>query len=717
MHRRAKTQLENTGINMDSCRKKLKFKWRRTAVTSPTHLQTRDAGSYTPSPLNMSPDKDSKTLPLCDSPGPEGLGELSLDTPKRKAEVLGKSIPSARKIKLRKRSRKNNETFTAKEKPMDNSSTQLESTESQQVSPLPSHSFIFKKKARTPEEGSKAIYRMAVIAALDSTNPRRSTSDIPATDAGSLSLLLVPSPVKTEVRSPVSADRTVINMNSSLQEDRWSPPWVCEDTEAQGDSVDPKTDERTVVIEDEDSPKSYGAQDSSFVKRTCQDTENETESEDCDLSLPALEYIPESLPCFMTPQNGSAHDLHHQSPSENSSHSFLSSMETIAAEDMETPFPRPQRTVFVSFKQPQSPNTGPSKATRDEMKNFCSSDVKVCLSDPFALPRSLNRGVSNPFWSSTTTRRRSDVGSNVHYPPYSFTHGGTPKRRFSQGAEPTCTGYPYLDSQLGFIDTHCHVDMLYAKLGFRGTFSSFRRLYQSSFPSEFRGCIADFCNPGIMVKEALWEGLLSEDMVWGAFGCHPHFAKDYSSVHERNILMAMRHPKAVAFGEMGLDYSHKNSTKASTQKEVFERQLRLAVAMQKPLVIHCRDADDDLLATMKKCVPRDHKIHRHCFTNSYPVIEPFLAEFPNLYVGFTALITYSRATEARDAVRQIPLNRIVLETDAPYFLPRQVNKDVCRFSHPGMGIHTLQELSLLKGEDMATVLATVRNNTTQLYGI
>ncbi|XP_035488184.2 putative deoxyribonuclease TATDN2 isoform X2 [Scophthalmus maximus] len=702
---------------MDSCRKKLKFKWRRTAVTSPTHLQTRDAGSYTPSPLNMSPDKDSKTLPLCDSPGPEGLGELSLDTPKRKAEVLGKSIPSARKIKLRKRSRKNNETFTAKEKPMDNSSTQLESTESQQVSPLPSHSFIFKKKARTPEEGSKAIYRMAVIAALDSTNPRRSTSDIPATDAGSLSLLLVPSPVKTEVRSPVSADRTVINMNSSLQEDRWSPPWVCEDTEAQGDSVDPKTDERTVVIEDEDSPKSYGAQDSSFVKRTCQDTENETESEDCDLSLPALEYIPESLPCFMTPQNGSAHDLHHQSPSENSSHSFLSSMETIAAEDMETPFPRPQRTVFVSFKQPQSPNTGPSKATRDEMKNFCSSDVKVCLSDPFALPRSLNRGVSNPFWSSTTTRRRSDVGSNVHYPPYSFTHGGTPKRRFSQGAEPTCTGYPYLDSQLGFIDTHCHVDMLYAKLGFRGTFSSFRRLYQSSFPSEFRGCIADFCNPGIMVKEALWEGLLSEDMVWGAFGCHPHFAKDYSSVHERNILMAMRHPKAVAFGEMGLDYSHKNSTKASTQKEVFERQLRLAVAMQKPLVIHCRDADDDLLATMKKCVPRDHKIHRHCFTNSYPVIEPFLAEFPNLYVGFTALITYSRATEARDAVRQIPLNRIVLETDAPYFLPRQVNKDVCRFSHPGMGIHTLQELSLLKGEDMATVLATVRNNTTQLYGI
>ncbi|MEQ2305422.1 putative deoxyribonuclease tatdn2, partial [Ameca splendens] len=150
---------------------------------------------------------------------------------------------------------------------------------------------------------------------------------------------------------------------------------------------------------------------------------------------------------------------------------------------------------------------------------------------------------------------------------------------------------------------------------------------------------------------------------------------------------------------------------------VFERQLRLAVAMQKPLVIHCRDADDDLLEIMKKCVPRDYKIHRHCFTNSYSVIEPFLTEFPNLYVGFTALVTYTRAKEARNAVRQIPLDRIVLETDAPYFLPRQVGKDVCRFSHPGMGIHTLHELSWLKGEDEATVLNTIRNNTYLLYGI
>lgn len=65
--------------------------------------------------------------------------------------------------------------------------------------------------------------------------------------------------------------------------------------------------------------------------------------------------------------------------------------------------------------------------------------------------------------------------------------------------------------------------------------------------------------------------------------------------------------------------------------------------------------------------------YRHCFTNSYSVIEPFLSEFSNLCVGFTALVTNPNAAEARDAARKIPLDRILLETDAPYFRPRQVS--------------------------------------------
>ncbi|KAM9362258.1 putative deoxyribonuclease TATDN2 [Symphorus nematophorus] len=703
---------------MDSGRKKVVINWRRTAATSPAHHLGRGTSPSTPSRWNMSPNEDSNSLPLSDSPGPDGLGELSLDTPKRKAEVLNESMPSVGKAKLRKLSRMNNENFLASEKLKDNSSKHSEATESQQVPP--SHSFIFKKKERTPEEGSRAICRMALIAAIDSTRGGCSTTNEPRT----------PSPVTTEVPNPALLDRKVnINCsltelentsedNSTFQENQLSPVWAFEGTEAQDDPYEPNADGRSVVLTGADSPKRFVAQDSVFAEVNSQEqlfaTEDEVEAEDCDSSLPGLEYI--SDPCFTTHQGGSQH---WQSPSVNtqgtptSPHTFSSTDETTG--DTEVPFSPSQRKVFVSFKEPHLPNISPSQLSRGDAENFCSSNITPRVLDPFALPLHSNREILNPRLNST--RRQTYAGSSMRHPPYPPTYSGTHTRRLSMGEKPLWTSYPYLDTQGGFIDTHCHLDMLYGKLGFSGTFSSFRLLYRNSFPSAFRGCIANFCNPRVMVKEALWEGLLAEDMVWGAFGCHPHFAKDYSNVHQRDILMAMRHPKAVAFGEMGLDYSHKNSTDKPRQKQVFERQLRLAVAMQKPLVIHCRDADDDLLEIMKKCVPREYKIHRHCFTNSYPVIEPFLTEFPNMYVGFTALITYSKATEARDAVRQIPLNRIVLETDAPYFLPRRVHKDVCQFSHPGMGIHTLEELSLLKGEDMDTVLTTIRNNTTQLYGI
>lgn len=119
----------------------------------------------------------------------------------------------------------------------------------------------------------------------------------------------------------------------------------------------------------------------------------------------------------------------------------------------------------------------------------------------------------------------------------------------------------------GFIDTHCHLDMLYAKLSFQGTFAKFRKIYSSSFPREFQGCISDFCDPRTL-SDGLWEELLKEDLVWGAFGCHPHFARYYSDSQERNLLQALRHPKAVAFGEMGLDYSYKCTTPVPEQHKV-----------------------------------------------------------------------------------------------------------------------------------------------------
>uniref|UniRef100_A0A803JPW3 Uncharacterized protein n=1 Tax=Xenopus tropicalis TaxID=8364 RepID=A0A803JPW3_XENTR len=288
---------------------------------------------------------------------------------------------------------------------------------------------------------------------------------------------------------------------------------------------------------------------------------------------------------------------------------------------------------------------------------------------------------------SAGSRRRERSGSF----DTSWTYGNTTKvmRRTS---EPCLTDTIKLPKFLedGFIDTHCHLDMLFSKLSFSGSFTELRRKYTTTFPREFQGCIADFCDPGTLHKHQ-WEHLLEEDMVWGAFGCHPHFAQYYNDKKQEEILKAMRHPKAVAYGEMGLDYSYKCSTEVSVQHEVFEKQLKLAVSMGKPLVIHCRDADEDLMKIMKKCVPRDYKIHRHCFTGNYK--------------------------EAREAMKQIPLERLIVETDAPYFLPRQVPKSLCKFSHPGLAMHTVQEIAKTKNLSVKSVLATLLQNTNRLYSL
>lgn len=189
-----------------------------------------------------------------------------------------------------------------------------------------------------------------------------------------------------------------------------------------------------------------------------------------------------------------------------------------------------------------------------------SKDKESSVEDVRGRPRSLG---SLPVCEKKHRRRSMEVGPCI--PIFS-----TPSKSDSAITNRAGHNLPdhlpkYLEE--GFIDTHCHLDMLYSKLAFRGTFSKFRKSYNTTFPEEFEGCIADFCNPRTL-KDSLWEDLLNEDMVWGAFGCHPHFARYYSDLNERKLLQAMRHPKAIAFGEMGLDYSHKCSTEVPTQHKV-----------------------------------------------------------------------------------------------------------------------------------------------------
>ncbi|XP_072026850.1 putative deoxyribonuclease TATDN2 [Amphiura filiformis] len=272
--------------------------------------------------------------------------------------------------------------------------------------------------------------------------------------------------------------------------------------------------------------------------------------------------------------------------------------------------------------------------------------------------------------------------------------------------------YPY--SMRDYIDTHCHIDFLYQRISYKGTFQKFTT--QHHFPPNYAGCVAIFCTPESLKPHGIWKDLMNEDKIWGAFGIHPHHAKYYDGWVEEHILSCMKHPKAVALGEIGLDYSNRNSSDWILQQEVFRRQLNMALKMDKPLVIHSRDAEDDTINIMASMVPRDYPIHRHCFTGTPEEAQRWFSVFPKSFIGLTALVTFPSAFPTHRTAKEIPLERLLLETDSPYFLPRQCPRTL-KFANPSMAVFVAERIARLKGITTDEVLIAVRKNTKLMYGV
>ncbi|GFS15656.1 3'-5' ssDNA/RNA exonuclease TatD [Elysia marginata] len=239
----------------------------------------------------------------------------------------------------------------------------------------------------------------------------------------------------------------------------------------------------------------------------------------------------------------------------------------------------------------------------------------------------------------------------------------------------------------GFIDTHCHIDFLYKRMGVPYTtqYKKFMANHVHSYPDNYEGCVAVFCNPRTFNWHNPQDDILNlvsnENGVWLAIGCHPKSATEFGLSHEKGLRNRLSHPKVVALGEIGLDYSAKSfGFNADIQKKVLITQLKLAVEFKLPLVIHCRDADDDCIHIMTQYVPRHHKIHLHCFSRDPVTAQRWMDAFPNIFFGFTPVITYSSSWEPPLSAAQIPLDRVLLETDAPYFVPGQI-KDVSESVH------------------------------------
>lgn len=294
-------------------------------------------------------------------------------------------------------------------------------------------------------------------------------------------------------------------------------------------------------------------------------------------------------------------------------------------------------------------------------------------------------------------------------------HGSTSTTSTTSVYNPLAlNGVPGPISTVKYIDSHCHLNYVLERYHHRDGFNSFKNRF--NFPENFIGCITSFCDPASFSSLSNCDELMQHDQVWAAFGFHPHNAKYYNDLLEYKLCERLQHPKAIALGEIGLDYSVRIQSEVEVQKEVFTRQVRLAEVWNKPLVIHCREAEDDVFDILSANLPKHWQIHLHCFTGNYEAAKKFLSHFPNLYLGVSGIVTFSKASQVHGVVYHTPIERIVLETDAPYLVPSCFGKDT-KWSHPGMIPLIAEEIAKIKNMHLDQVLKHALANTKNIYGI
>ena len=153
--------------------------------------------------------------------------------------------------------------------------------------------------------------------------------------------------------------------------------------------------------------------------------------------------------------------------------------------------------------------------------------------------------------------------------------------------------------------------------------------------------------------------------IYATVGVHPHEVKDLTSEILAELRVLAEHHRVVAYGEIGLDYYYDHSPR-DIQRERFKDQLSIARTLDLPVVIHTRDAQEDTLAILKEDW-KDRPGVFHCFTGN-PAYATQALQL-GFMVSFSGIVTFPKATELREAVRVVPLDRLLIETDCPYLAP------------------------------------------------
>lgn len=191
------------------------------------------------------------------------------------------------------------------------------------------------------------------------------------------------------------------------------------------------------------------------------------------------------------------------------------------------------------------------------------------------------------------------------------------------------------------------------------------------------------------------------DFIYAAVGWHPHDASDFTEKDLRWLEeLAMTHPKVVAIGEMGLDYYWDNAPR-SVQKEVFRQQIALAKKVKKPIIIHDRDAHRDVVDILKEEGAQEVGGIMHCFGGSLEIAQECLEL--GFYISFGGPLTFKNAKKPKEVAAQIPLDRLLIETDSPYLTPHPFRGKRNESSYVKLVAQSLAEIKNVSFEEICQI--------------
>lgn len=204
-------------------------------------------------------------------------------------------------------------------------------------------------------------------------------------------------------------------------------------------------------------------------------------------------------------------------------------------------------------------------------------------------------------------------------------------------------------------------------------------------------------------------------VLWSTAGVHPHHASALAASREP-LSALLRLPQVVAAGECGLDYC-RNFSPPDSQRAAFAAQLEMAAAAAKPVFLHQRDAHADFVAILQDYRRALVGGVAHCFTGGRGELEDYLAL--DLHIGVTGWVNDERRGQSlREALPYIPADRLMVETDAPYLLPRDLKPaPQSRRNEPSFLPHIARTIAQLRGESLDTVAASTTRNAMRFFGL